>query len=117
MVKPELGMKRVCVACATRFYDLTKIPAVCPKCGTVQPIEQPRPKRGGGNVTEEKRVKKAVVPGLEDGDVEVEAAEDEAINRQAIAYLNRLSDHLFVMSRHVNARAGGDVLWVPGQNR
>jgi cob(I)alamin adenosyltransferase len=47
----------------------------------------------------------------------VEAAEGEAINPQAIAYLNRLSDHLFVMSRHVNARAGGDVLWVPGATR
>ena len=80
MAKPELGMKRICVSCATRFYDLTKVPAVCPKCATVQPIEVPRPKRGGGNVAEEKRLKKAPVPGIEDGDVEVEAevAEDEA---------------------------------------
>lgn len=80
MAKPELGMKRVCVSCATRFYDLTKVPAVCPKCATVQPIEAPRPKRGGGNVAEEKRVKKAPAPGIEDADVEVEAeaAEDDA---------------------------------------
>ena len=80
MAKPELGMKRVCVACATRFYDLTKVPAVCPKCGVVQPVEQPRPKRGGGNVTEEKRPKKPPAPGIEDGDAETEAevAEDEA---------------------------------------
>lgn len=79
MAKPELGMKRVCVACATRFYDLTKVPAVCPKCGTVQPVEQPRPKRGGGNVTEEKRPKKVPAPGVEDGDIETEVdiAEDE----------------------------------------
>ena len=47
----------------------------------------------------------------------VKAAEREPINRQALAYLNRLSDHLFVMSRAVNARAGGDVLWTPGSNR
>lgn len=77
MAKPELGTKRICVACSARFYDLQKVPAVCVKCGTEQPVEQPRARRGGGNVTEEKRVKKAVVPGLEDGDVEVEAAEDE----------------------------------------
>ncbi len=77
MAKPELGTKRICVACATRFYDLTKAPAVCPKCGTEQPTEQPRPRRTGGNVIEEKRVKKAPVPGLEDGDVEVEPAEEE----------------------------------------
>ncbi len=77
MAKPELGTKRVCVACATRFYDLAKAPAVCPKCGTEQPVEQPRPRRTGGNVIEEKRVKKVPVPGLEDGEVEVEPAEEE----------------------------------------
>ena len=73
MAKPELGTKRVCVACGTRFYDLTKSPAVCPKCGTEQPIEQPRPRRTGGNVVEDKRPKK-VVPAPED--VEVEGVED-----------------------------------------
>jgi len=78
MAKPELGTKRVCVACATRFYDLAKAPAVCPKCGTEQPVEQPRARRTGGNVVEEKRVKKAPAPGLEDADVEVETAEEEA---------------------------------------
>ena len=79
MAKPELGTKRVCVACGTRFYDLTRAPAVCPKCGTEQPAEQPRPRRGGGNVTEDKRPpKKAPAPGLEDADLEVEPAEEEA---------------------------------------
>jgi len=47
----------------------------------------------------------------------VAAAEREPINPQAIAYLNRLSDHLFVMSRAINARDDGDVLWVPGASR
>ena len=78
MAKPELGTKRVCVACATRFYDLAKAPAVCPKCGTEQPTEQPRARRTGGNVVEEKRVKKVPAPGLEDADVEIETAEEEA---------------------------------------
>ena len=64
MVKPELGSKRVCVSCSARFYDLTKSPAVCPKCGTEQPVEQPKPKRGGGNAVEEKRPKKVAVPRL-----------------------------------------------------
>jgi cob(I)alamin adenosyltransferase len=39
------------------------------------------------------------------------------INPLALAYANRLSDHLFVLSRHLNARGSGDVLWVPGGNR
>jgi uncharacterized protein (TIGR02300 family) len=79
MAQPELGTKRVCVSCGTRFYDLTKQPAVCPKCGTEQPAEQPRARRAGGNVVEEKRRAKPVpVPGLEDADVEVVEVEEEA---------------------------------------
>jgi uncharacterized protein (TIGR02300 family) len=78
MVKPELGQKRVCVSCGTRFYDLTKAPAVCPKCGTEQPVEQPRAPRRGGNVAEERRVKKPPVPEDTDTDAEVEVADEEA---------------------------------------
>ncbi len=44
-------------------------------------------------------------------------ADHAAINPSALHYANRLSDHLFVLSRHINARATGDVLWVPGANR
>jgi uncharacterized protein (TIGR02300 family) len=78
MAKVELGQKRVCVSCSARFYDLTKSPAVCPKCGTEQPVEQPRPRRGG-NVAE-LRAKPKKPPVLEDAeaDVEVEVADDEA---------------------------------------
>lgn len=76
MAKPELGTKRVCVACSTRFYDLTKSPAVCPKCGTEQPLDQPRPRRTGGNVIEDKRPKKPVPAVAEDADVEVEGVEE-----------------------------------------
>ena len=38
-------------------------------------------------------------------------------NPQALTYLNRLSDFLFVACRHVNLNRGGDVLWVAGANR
>jgi len=47
----------------------------------------------------------------------VELAGDEAVNPQAVRYLNRLSDWFFVAGRVVNANGGADVLWVPGANR
>ena len=46
-----------------------------------------------------------------------ELAALESINPAALRYANRLSDHLFVMSRHLNGDGAQDVLWVPGQNR
>ncbi len=39
------------------------------------------------------------------------------INSHALAYLNRLSDHLFVAARHLAAGEGGDILWKPGATR
>jgi uncharacterized protein (TIGR02300 family) len=35
VAKPELGLKRQCMSCGAKFYDLNKDPATCPKCGTV----------------------------------------------------------------------------------
>jgi cob(I)alamin adenosyltransferase len=46
----------------------------------------------------------------------VALAEREAVNGAAVRYLNRLSDHLFVLARHLNDRGAADVLWVPGAN-
>ena len=44
----------------------------------------------------------------------VRLAAEEAVNPALIRYLNRLSDHLFVLSRRLNGNGAGDVLWVPG---
>ena len=75
MVKPELGTKRLCVNCAARFYDLGRVPAICPKCDAEQPIEQPRARRpSGGNPVEDKRPKK-VAP--VEAEAEAEVPEDE----------------------------------------
>ena len=46
-----------------------------------------------------------------------ELAGAEEVNLEALKYLNRLSDHLFVLGRQVNDRGAGDVLWRPGANR
>jgi cob(I)alamin adenosyltransferase len=44
-------------------------------------------------------------------------AEALPVNPVAIKYINRLSDHLFVLSRYLNERGAKDVLWRPGANR
>jgi cob(I)alamin adenosyltransferase len=44
-------------------------------------------------------------------------ARKEAVNGAALRYLNRLSDHLFVLARQVNDNGKADVLWRPGANR
>jgi cob(I)alamin adenosyltransferase len=47
----------------------------------------------------------------------VTAGRSLALNPAALAYINRLSDHLFTLARAVNAGAGGDLLWRPGATR
>lgn len=44
-------------------------------------------------------------------------AEKNPINPVAIKYINRLSDHLFVLARWLNGRGKADILWKPGANR
>ena len=47
----------------------------------------------------------------------VELAAREPVNPEAVHYINRLSDFLFVAARVMNDDGAADVLWVPGQNR
>jgi uncharacterized protein (TIGR02300 family) len=106
MAKPELGSKRICVSCQTRFYDLTRVPATCPKCGTEQPLEQPRPRRLGGNVVEDRRPKKPVPePGLEEVEVEgVEDVEDEDVLEDA----TDLEDDADTINADIEVETDGD---------
>ncbi|KSV83552.1 Cob(I)yrinic acid a,c-diamide adenosyltransferase [compost metagenome] len=43
--------------------------------------------------------------------------EGEIVSKEAIAYINRLSDFLFVAARSANDKGQSDVLWIPGKNR
>jgi hypothetical protein len=85
---PQLGSKRVCVSCATRFYDMTHVPPVCPKCETVQPPEVPRvrapvrePRRPFRNtpapVAAEPEEEAAVEDAETEDDAEVEEVDDD----------------------------------------
>ncbi|SHO66079.1 TIGR02300 family protein [Pseudoxanthobacter soli DSM 19599] len=68
MAKAELGTKRHCPNCGTRYYDLNRTPILCPKCGTVFDV--------GSAVRPEKVAKMAAVvaddPEVEDEVVDVE---------------------------------------------
>jgi cob(I)alamin adenosyltransferase len=43
-------------------------------------------------------------------------AAGEAVTPALLHYLNRLSDHLFVLARVLNGNGADDVKWVPGSN-
>ena len=47
----------------------------------------------------------------------VAAGREVSLNPLALAYINRLSDHLFVLARFLAKSEGGDLLWKPGATR
>ena len=67
---------------------------------------------GGDTAAAALHLARAIVRRAERGAVAV-----PGLNAPALAYLNRLSDWLFVAARAVNADAGGDILWQPGASR
>jgi uncharacterized protein (TIGR02300 family) len=78
LANPELGAKQICPACSTKFYDLTRRPAVCPKCATeFDPEEALRSRRVRARAVlpEEVEEAPAVAEEVEDG---FEAEPDEA---------------------------------------
>ena len=91
MAKPELGTKRLCGSCSTKFYDLNKSPIVCPKCHTVLELAIPRSRpepvaaRAAAPAEEEAiapEAQEAELISLEEADAETEGkavAEGEAV--------------------------------------
>jgi uncharacterized protein (TIGR02300 family) len=79
MGKPELGMKRTCASCATRFYDLDRDTAPCPKCGTMQarPARPMPASRRSAATSWSTRGQPARVPVAEDAPAEADVAEVE----------------------------------------
>ena len=49
--------------------------------------------------------------------VSLAAKSDETVSDEALRYINRLSDFLFVAARWANDQGKADILWVPGQTR
>jgi cob(I)alamin adenosyltransferase len=72
---------------------------------------------GGSRLAVTLHIARTVVRRAERATVALAQAQAKETNREAVLYLNRLSDLLFVLGRVANVRAGGDVLWVPGGGR
>ncbi len=70
---------------------------------------------GGGSGAAHLHLARAVVRRAERS--AVAASRQVALNPLALIYLNRLSDHLFVLARLVAREEDGDVLWQPGATR
>lgn len=72
MASPELGAKQICPNCQAKFYDLTRRPAVCPKCATAFDPEE---------VVRSRRVRPRAAPDYEQEDVEdkVKAADVDGV--------------------------------------
>jgi uncharacterized protein (TIGR02300 family) len=79
LVKADLGTKRACPSCAARFYDLSKRPIECPKCGySFEPETLYKQRRGRQPEPAEPSVVRAA-------ETEDEEAEDEAEDQEAEA--------------------------------
>ncbi len=79
MVNAELGTKRTCPSCATRFYDLLKNPIVCPKCNAnfiAAPILPSKGDYPGAAPPAPKPREKVEVEEGENADVELISLED-----------------------------------------
>ncbi len=72
---------------------------------------------GGTPLAAALHVARTVVRRAERCTVALQQAEPAATNDEAVRYLNRLSDLLFVLARVANGDGGTDILWVPGANR
>lgn len=70
---------------------------------------------GGSAASAYLHLARTIVRRAERQAVALAAAED--LNTLVVTYLNRLSDHLFVLARALNNGGKADVLWVPGANR
>jgi cob(I)alamin adenosyltransferase len=72
---------------------------------------------GGSEAAAALHIARTVARRAERQMVELARTEGETVSREALAYVNRLSDFLFVAARWTNGKGKSDVLWVPGKNR
>jgi len=80
VAKPQLGTKRICPACSSKYYDLNRDPITCPNCGTVFEVATAKaaPERVVEPVVAAAAVDPEAVLEREEGVVSLEEAEEDA---------------------------------------
>ena len=77
MAKPEWGKKRTCQDCGSRYYDMMRSPAVCPKCGAEANVPgSARPQRSRPAADAPARPKAAAAGNFSDDAVELQEVDD-----------------------------------------
>ena len=81
MAKPEWGVKRTCLSCGVRYYDMRRDPILCPKCGVeFLPEAALRPRRTARPIVEKVVVAEKIAAKLStevEREAEAETPEDE----------------------------------------
>jgi uncharacterized protein (TIGR02300 family) len=78
VAKPEWGIKRICISCGARYYDMLKATPVCPACGTEHNPELVlRSRRQRGMEEAEADDAPLATTINEDSDIELEEAAEE----------------------------------------
>lgn len=87
MAKPEWGQKRTCNSCGCRFYDMSRSPITCPKCGsTVEPDLPFKVRRSGSSsssaqaekAAEKAKAQEVIAAPLEEDEDVIASDEDSA---------------------------------------
>jgi uncharacterized protein (TIGR02300 family) len=85
VAKPNLGFKRVCGSCGTKFYDFGRTPIVCPKCGTVYVVSASTRAAARAEPVAEAVVEEADLPVAGAEVISLEEADAEATGKKKSA--------------------------------
>jgi len=76
--KPEWGLKRTCLGCSARFYDMQRNPIVCPSCGVeLDPLALVRPRRARAAAASQAKARAAAAEQAAEAETDDLPAEDE----------------------------------------
>lgn len=87
------GLKRVCVSCGIRFYDLNKRPIHCPNCETEFSGEiKLKGRRGRAAAVESEAVAAKAKPAANDENIDIEAREDGIVSLEDVEAMENAGD-------------------------